>query len=141
MAPPRLPALMRRGRLSKWLWMAALLPLCFAVVLPSHVATLVCRFTGAMLEAEASCPTGDEGPPDLQARLLDEGCCSRTITELPTLVCVRRAEADQAQVGQPVVFALAQVAPPPSGCRTRSVHRVVTPFRPPPIALKQSLLI
>src|SRR5664279_4393748 len=116
MALPRLPALMRRVRLSKLLWMATLVvPLCFAAVLPSHVATLVCRFTGAMMEAEACCPTGDEGPPDLQARLLDEGCCSRTITELPTLVCVRRAEADQAQVGQPVVFVLAQVAPPPSG--------------------------
>ena len=135
--------MMSRGRLSKVLWVAALVPLFLAAVLPSHIATLVCRFTGAMMEAEVCCPTADQGPPDLQARLLDEGCCSRTITELPTLICDRRSEADRAQphAFQAVIFAFAARASTPFGDATGSIRRIATPFRPPPIVLKQSLLI
>ena len=132
---------MIRGRLSKVLWMAALVPLSLAAVLPSQVATLVCRFTGAMMEAEVCCPTADQGPPDLQARLLDEGCCSRTIIELPTLVCARRAEADQARLDQPIVFVCAVAVATPSGDSIGSIRRISALFRPPPIALKQPLLI
>ena len=80
---------MRSARLSKVLWMAALVPLFLAAVLPSRVATLICRFTGAAMEVEACCPTGDEAPRD------------------------------------------------PAG----SIRPVAPAFRPPPIALKQSLLI
>lgn len=143
MALPRLPALMSRGRFSKVLWMAALVPLFLAAVLPSQVATLVCRFTGAMMEAEVCCPTADQGPPDLQARLLDEGCCSRTIIELPTLICDRRSEADRAQphLDQPVPFMFAAAAATPFGDPTGSIRRISALFRPPPIAIKQSLLI
>jgi len=121
--------------------MAALVPLFLAAVLPSHVATLICRFTGAAMEVEACCPPGDEAPPDVQARLLDEGCCSRMITELPALIGERRSEVSQARFDQPAVYVSAGAAPPRAGRPSGSIRPVAPVFRPPPIALKQSLLI
>jgi hypothetical protein len=121
--------------------MAALVPLFLADVLPSRVATLICRFTGATMEVEACCPTGDEAPPDVQARLLDEGCCSRMITELPTLIGERRAERSQARFDQAAVYLSAGAAPPWQGRPAGSIRPVAPVFRPPPIALKRSLLI
>jgi hypothetical protein len=140
MALPRLRALVSRGHLSKWLWMAALVPLFLAAVLPSRVATLICRFTGAAMEAESCCPTGDEAPPDVQARLLDEGCCSRMITEFPTLIGERRSEMSQVRVDQPAVYVSAGAAPR-AGRPAGSIRPVGPTFRPPPLALKRSLLI
>lgn len=126
--------------------MAALLPLFLASVLPSRVATLICRFTGAAMEVEACCPTGDDALPDvqarlLQARLLDEGCCSRMITELPTLIGERRSEISRAHFHQPAVHVSASAAPPREAPPGGSIRPVVPVLRPPPIALKHSLLI
>ncbi len=133
---------MRSARLSKVLWMAALVPLFLAAVLPSRVARLICRFSGAMMEAEACCPTGDDAPPDVQARLLDEGCCSRMITEFPTLIGERRSEMSGMRVDQLAVYVSGAAVPqPPPGRPARSICPVAPIFRPPPIALKRSLLI
>jgi len=48
---------MLRGWRSKSLWVAALLPLLAASVLPTQIRTLVCRFTGAIMQEEICCPS------------------------------------------------------------------------------------
>ena len=82
-----------------------------------------------------------EAPPDVQARLLDEGCCSRMITELPALIGERRSEVSQARFDQPAVYVSAGAAPPRAGRPSGSIRPVAPVFRPPPLAVKHSLLI
>jgi hypothetical protein len=132
---------MRKGRLSIRLGVTACLPLLFAVaVLPSHLTSFVCRFTGAVMESEACCPEMKGTPSGDQARLRDEACCAISSLVLPTLVSERRSEAQHQQLDQVGDVSAAEIIPPPSGGRA-PIRYVVPPLRPPPIALKRSLLI
>jgi hypothetical protein len=54
---------MRTAGWWKALWLAALLPLFAASVLATQLRTLVCRFTGAVMEGGTCCPVD----PDPQA--------------------------------------------------------------------------
>jgi hypothetical protein len=135
----------REGRSKLCLWIAAVVPLLFAAVLPSHVARVVCRFTGVtMMPVETCCPVdsvdSDEGSRDPQARFRDEGCCSITTLELPTLVSERRSEAHQPLPDELRVGALSTTVPAPAE-RNPLPRQIVPPSRPPPLALKRSLLI
>jgi len=133
--------LMCKGRLSIGLGVAACLPLLLAVaVLPSHLTSFVCRFTGAVMRAEACCPEIKGTPSGDQARLRDEACCAISSVDLPTLVSERRSDAQQQELHLVAAISLAESVAPPSGGRAL-IRYVVPPQRPPPIALKRSLLI
>ncbi len=68
------------------LWIAALVPLFLAAVLPDHLRTLVCRYTGTAMDEEGCCP-GELGPKvDTQGRLRDEPCCFVRTVQLARLV-------------------------------------------------------
>jgi hypothetical protein len=122
------------------LGVAASLPLLLVAVLPSHAAVLVCRFTGAMVQAETCCPVEERGSSGPRAHLRDEACCSMRALDRPALVSENRSEARPARRHQLGVVWLANPAPPPA-LRVAGIRHLALPFRPPPIALKHSLLI
>jgi hypothetical protein len=70
---------MRSSRWSKILWMAALLPLFAASVLPAQLRTLICRVTGAVMELETTCPAASMAQEPVVAAISDGG--SATISE------------------------------------------------------------
>jgi hypothetical protein len=132
---------MRVGRWSKALWIAAILPLFAASVLPKQLRTLICRFTGAVMEVEACCPADPDGKADAQAQLLDENCCIVKTVDLDKLISERRPEGAPAPDPTLVAVALAPTAQIPA---TVDVHdRPVgpPPLGPPLILLKRSFLI
>jgi len=132
--------MLRRSR-SKALWVAALLPLLAASVLPTEVRTLVCRFTGAIMQEEICCPSvlDEKTPPVTQ--LLGESCCVAKTVDLPKLVSEHFTD------GLPPVQALAlAVTAPASTFVFPSRWTLALPVRPPshgpPILLvKRSFLI
>lgn len=91
---------MRSGSRSKVLWMAALLPLFAASVLPAQLRTLICRVTGAVMEVERCCPAAPTPQAlsaagtaeDIPARLSEPGCCVVETIDLGTLVAEDRAD-------------------------------------------------
>jgi hypothetical protein len=119
----------------------ACLPLLLAIaVLPSHLTALVCRFTGAAMTPEACCPEAKAPASDPRARLRDEACCAISRLDLPTLLSERRSDAQQTGLDQAGAAPAAERVPAPTGGRTL-IRYVVPPLRPPPLALKRSLLI
>lgn len=132
---------MLRGRCSKLLWMAALLPLFGASVLPTQMRALVCRFTGALMDEAACCPPSDDKQAAPVAQLLDQACCVVRTVDLPKLLSDHRAESpaccDSPPLRSTVTFAL----PPPADLGVPS-HRVRPPPLGPPLRLlKHSFLI
>ena len=134
-------ASMLTGRKSKILWVAALVPLLAASVLPTRFRTLVCRFTGAVMEQETCCPSDGEAQTAQPAQLLGENCCVVKTVDLPKLLSERWAEnaaPGQLALAAPLIFD--DLVP---------VDRWVTtfhPVRPPPVGppillLKRSFLI
>jgi hypothetical protein len=89
---------MLSGRMSKLLWVAALVPLLAASVLPTQISTLVCRFTGAVMEQENCCPSDADEQTARPAQLFGENCCVLKTVELPKLLSEHRA--DSAAPGQ-----------------------------------------
>lgn len=84
---------MRTGRWSRALWVAALLPLFAVSVLPTQLRTLVCRFTGAVMDAETCCPVKAEAEPQTQAALSEPGCCVVKTVDLRRPVAEQRSDA------------------------------------------------
>jgi hypothetical protein len=132
---------MPSGWRSKALWVAALLPLLAASVLPTQIRTLVCRFTGAIMQEEICCPSAlDEKTPPA-AQLLGENCCVVKTVDLPKLV------SEHSTDGLPPVQALAlAVAQPSSTLVFPSRWAPSLPVRPPPhgppiLLVKRSFLI
>ena len=143
---------MRSGSWSKILWMTALLPLFAVSVLPTHLRTLICRVTGAVMAVETCCPADD---PIAQAgteavisetgahqSIAEEGCCVVKTVDLGRPPAEHRSSGPPPSSQLPVISALPTVGvtlaarplasarqdrPPPSG--------------PPLLLLKRSFLI
>jgi hypothetical protein len=131
---------MLNGRRSKALWLAALLPLFAASVLSTQIRTLVCRFTGGIMQFETCCPSDqDQAPPTSQ--LLGENCCVVRTVDLPKLVSEYWTD------GTPPVQAATLAVGLPSGTLVLVGGWTPTvPVRPPPLGppillLKHSFLI
>jgi hypothetical protein len=121
--------------------MAALLPLFAASVLPSQVRTLVCRFTGAIMDEEKCCPSDRADRSEPQAQLLGENCCLVKTVDLPKLVSERQADTGVPALEQPALIAIATEGP-----KLANRPAEIQPVGPPPIGpplrfLKRSFLI
>jgi hypothetical protein len=131
---------MLRGRRSKALWAAALLPLFAASVLPTQIRTLVCRFTGAIMQLETCCPS-DQGQTPPTSQLLGETCCLVKTVDLPKLLSEHwndgtpPIQAPTLAVGQP------SAAPVLVGGWTPSLPVRPPPLGPPILLVKHSFLI
>jgi hypothetical protein len=132
---------MLSGRMSKGLWVAALLPLFAASVLPTQIRTLVCRFTGAIMQVETCCPSDlDEKTPPV-SQLLGENCCLVKAVDLPKLL------SEHSTAGNPPVQAAApSVGQPSSAAVLIGGWTPSLPVRPPPVGpsillVKRSFLI
>jgi hypothetical protein len=132
---------MSKGRWSKLLWIAALVPLLGASVLPTQMLALVCRFTGALMDEEACCPLGNQEQAAPVSRLLDQGCCVVRTVDLPKLLSDRQVNGPGRYDAQTLLSKLSSDLPPPDAVGL-PLHRV----RPPPLdrplrLLKRSFLI
>ena len=131
---------MLNGRRSKALWVAAILPLLAASVLPTQFRTLVCRFTGAIMQIETCCPPDQEQAPPT-SQLLGENCCLVKTVDLPKLLSERWTD------GTPPVQAPTLAVGQPSGpLELMSGWTPSLPVRPPPLGppiflVKHSFLI
>ena len=133
--------LVLKGRGAKLFWMAALLPLFGASVLPTHRRALVCRFTGALMDEESCCPAGGEKQAAPVARLLDQGCCVVRTVDLPKLVSDHQADGPAPCDWQALVSTVTSELPPPDAAGI-PLHRVRPPPLGPPLRLlKSSFLI
>jgi hypothetical protein len=134
-------SLMMRGRrLSRFLWMATVVPLFVAAVLPSHVSTFACRSTGVMMQVETCCPGDEKANRHPQSRLRDEACCSITTIDLARLVSNRPTETPFRQHEVSVKLPATAVSVSPAGL---ALIRYVAPHNvgPPILLLKRSFLI
>lgn len=121
--------------------MVALAPLFLAAVLPSQVTRLVCRFSGATMEAEACCPTQDSSRPDQQLRFRDEACCSLIVSDLPTLLSEQSLDPQFSRADQPAAVASFAAVQPARSPLVERRGRCAANYRPPPLTLKRALLI
>jgi hypothetical protein len=123
------------------LWVAALVPLFAASVLPTQIRTLVCRFTGAIMQPETCCPSDLENETPAAAELLGETCCLVKTVDLPKLL------SEHGSDGTPPVQAPAvAVGRPPDALELASDWAPSLPVRPPPLGppillVKRSFLI
>jgi len=132
---------MVRGWRSKGLWIAALVPLFGAAVLPTQISTLVCRFTGAIMEVEVCCPSDRAEQTVSEAQLLTENCCLVKTVDLPKLLSEGRADSSplHEQTALPPVIVLER---PELGDRRAQARSVgPPPVGPPMFLLKRSFLI
>lgn len=132
---------MLNGKRSKVLWAVALLPLLAASVLPTQIRTLVCRFTGAIMQLETCCPSDleDKTPPIPQ--LLGESCCLVKTVDLPKLLSESSTDGTP-----PVHVPTLAVEQPTDGLVFVSGWTPSLPVRPPPLGppillVKSSFLI
>lgn len=132
---------MSKGRWSKPLWIAALVPLFGASVLPTQMRALVCRFTGALMDEATCCPAVVEKQAAPVAQLLDEGCCVVRTVDLPKLLSDHRADGPARGDSQPLLSTLTSELPRPHAVGL-PLHRVRPPPLGPPLRLlKRSFLI
>jgi hypothetical protein len=132
---------MRKRWQSRLLGTAVLVPLFLGAVLPDHLRTLVCRYTGIAMPEEACCPQSGEQDVDAQARLQGESCCVVKTVQLGRLVSDRRPEA--APPGHPPLAArivVAQIRVPPCD-RIRAPYPNPPPLGPPIVLAKHAFLI
>jgi len=139
---------MRSGSWSKVLWMAALLPLFAASVLPTQLRTLICRVTGAVMEVDACCPAapaaqGQQGQmvAGISESISDPGCCAIQTVDLDGLLAEHRSdEAPPSSVAPaapaPMAGLVLVARPTPSARQDRP-----PPVGPPLLLLKRSFLI
>jgi hypothetical protein len=132
---------MRAGRWSKDLWMAAILPLFAATVLPTQLRTLICRFTGAVMDVETCCPGDQDGKVDTQAQILDENCCIVKTLDLGKLLSERRPQGAPSPDTTLPAVALAPSVSLPLGTDVHDRPVGPPPLGPPLILLKRSFLI
>lgn len=128
--------------------MAALVPLILGVVLPEQVRTIVCRFSGAVMDVRC-CPGEPREPAGRVAadgQLRGESCCAVRTIDLARLVSDRLAESvpprHQALRGEMAV--VAERLPFTGLSHVRHVRPpfVRTSFGGPPLVLlKRSFLI
>jgi len=83
--------MLMRGR-SKVLWMAAIVPLLAAAVLPTRFQTLVCRFTGVVMDFEVCCPSDSERGRESPSQLFGENCCVLKTINVQRLVTESRTD-------------------------------------------------
>jgi len=132
---------MRVGRWRKALWMAAILPLFAASVLPTQLRTLICRFTGAVMEVEICCPADQDGKTDKQAQLLDENCRIVKTVDLGKLLSERRPQGAPSPDTTISTVALGPAVALPAGAHAHDRPVGPPPLGPPLILLKRSFLI
>jgi hypothetical protein len=132
---------MRKGRLSKALWTAAIVPLFLAAILPDHVRTLVCRVSGLVMDEEDCCPLVADQTVDTDAQFRDESCCVVRTIDLGRLVSDRRVDTRpirhcELRAGAP------STSPSPLVNCVAPIRPVAAPAVGPPIVLlKRSFLI
>jgi len=140
---------MRSRRWSKVLWVAALLPLFAASVLPSQLRTLICRVTGAVMEVEAGCMAASMAEGQTAAEISDGrsvsvsdlGCCVVETVDLGRPLAEQRSEGPP-----PPSFTLASATPAASVILAGRVTPHRRQDRPPPagpplLLAKRSFLI
>jgi hypothetical protein len=120
--------------------MAALLPLFAVSVLPTQLRTLVCRFTGAVMDVETCCPDRDAQTP-VGAQLSEQGCCVVKTVDLGRLVAEPRSEG-----APPPEVAAVVAARTPEFTLADATCPAPRPYRPPTVGpplvlLKRSFLI
>jgi hypothetical protein len=125
--------------------MAALLPLFAASVLPTHLRTLICRVTGAVMEVDVCCPDDPAAKAQAAARtsesISDLGCCVVKTIDLGRPLAEHEAEGAPPSSFTPVS------ATPATGVVLAARHTAsVRQDRPPPVGpplllLKRSFLI
>ena len=143
--PVQSSRLMRSGSWSKVLWMAALLPLFAASVLPTQLRTLICRVTGAVMEVDACCPAAPAAPAQAAARISesisDPGCCAVQTVDLGRMLAEHRSEEAPPPSVTPV-SAAPMAGPVLAAWPTPSVRQDRPPqVGPPLLLLKRSFLI
>jgi hypothetical protein len=132
---------MLAGRWSKLLWMAALVPLFGASVLPTQLRSLVCRFTGALMDEAACCPPAEDKQVAPVAELQDQGCCAVRTVDLPKLLSDHRAESPAGCSSQPLPPARTADLAPLAGVAFACHVLRPPPLGPPLRLLKRSFLI
>ena len=139
---------MARARRPKGVWVAALLPLLAAAVLPTRIQTLVCRFTGVAMPAELCCPRASEAGPGAaavqpQASLREESCCLIKTVDLPRLLSEGQPDEAAARPVMAAPIAGLVLFGPPRGTVARRWPIGVGPPRCGPriVLLKRSFLI
>jgi hypothetical protein len=132
---------MHKRRQSRLLGMAVLVPLFLGTVLPDHLRTLVCRYTGVVMPEEACCPEQGDLDLDRSERLRSESCCVVKTVQLTKLVSARRVEAVPPCYVVPVAcIVVADVGLPP--CQRGRAPSTSAPSTGPPIVLaKHAFLI
>ena len=129
------------GRTLTVLRVAALLPLFAATVLPPQIRTLVCRFTGAIMQLETCCPSDLDKEPAPGAELLGESCCVAKVVDLPKLLSEQLDDAAPALHEQALAAGFTVERLVPVGRWTPSHAVRPPPLGPPLILLKRSFLI
>jgi hypothetical protein len=116
-------------------------PLFVAAVLPTQARSLVCRFTGMVMDMEACCPSGREDRVETHAQLLDETCCVLKTVDLQTVVSERRYDSAQPR-DQELLAATPVIQEFELSGHPAQIHQIEPPpFGPPILLLKRSFLI
>jgi hypothetical protein len=132
---------MHKRRQSRLLGMAVLVPLFLGTVLPDHLRTLVCRYTGVVMPEESCCPERGEQDRDTSARLRSESCCVVKTVQLVKLVSERRNEAAPPCYPPPVARTVVAEAGVPACHRVQAPSLPAPPLRPPIVLSKHAFLI
>lgn len=85
-------ASMGKGRLTKGVWIAVLVPLFGATVLPTQVQWLACHFSGAAMALSSCCPEQQVAGPETPAKLRGETCCVLKTVDLQKVLGERSAD-------------------------------------------------
>jgi hypothetical protein len=132
---------MHERRQSRLLGIAVLVPLFLGAVLPDHLRTLVCRYTGVAMPEESCCPEQGNQDLDTSARLRSESCCVVKTVELAKLLSERRVEVTPPYYPLPIArIVVADVGLPPCR-RVRAPSTPATPTGPPIVLAKHAFLI
>lgn len=132
---------MRRRWQLKLLGMAVVIPLFLGAVLPEHVRTLVCRFTGIAMPEEACCPQGADQEVDASSRLRSESCCVVKTADLVRLISERQAEATPPGYPSLVGYTTVTTASALPARRFHAAYRRGPPPGPPIVLAKHAFLI
>jgi len=129
------------GRRSRTLWIAAVLPLFAAAVLPTHFQTLVCRFSGIVMDIEVCCPSVPRESRDTHSQLRAEDCCVLKSVDLQKLVTERRTDGAQPREHEALAAMPLVGTSDPSRRQNHALQVGPPPMGPPILLLKRSFLI
>lgn len=131
---------MGKGRLAKGVWIAVLVPLFGATVLPAQVQWFACRFSGAAMELSSCCPGGQEARPETPA-MVRQTCCVLKTVDLQRMLGERSVDGTLPRLLELPAQILPMVALGSTDLTVRFRPAGPPPPGPPLVLLKRSFLI